>query len=170
MAVINPDHLLEQARRLLETKNSRGLVRQAERCRAISAAYYAVFHYTLTALADELVGRRNRTSSRYALVYRRLDHAGLEALCKEVRKVQMPAKYATYVPANGWGDNIKQFASLVIELKEKRNAADYDPSFWVKIADAMQAIESARSAIAGFERASVSRKKAFLTLLLFPPR
>jgi hypothetical protein len=170
MAVINPDHLLDQARRLLAIQDARGLVRQVERRRAISAAYYAVFHYILIALADELVGRRNRKSPRYALVYRRLDHTALEGLCKEVRKTQMAPKYVSYVPASGWGENIREFASLVVELKEKRNAADYDPGFWVKIADANQAIESANSAIAGFECASVIRKKAFLTLLLFPPR
>ena len=56
MAKINPDHLLDQAARLLEPRLVASLIRQVDRRRAISSAYYAVFHLVAGALADELVG------------------------------------------------------------------------------------------------------------------
>lgn len=170
MAILNPDHLLEQAEYLLQARNSLGQIRQADRKRAISAAYYAVFHFTLTAFADEFVGKKKRKTARYALAYRGIDHGALERLCKIISKEQLAEKYTKYFPADGVGANIREFASLVVELKEKRTSADYDPAHWSKIADARTAISAARSAMMRFSRASLDRRKAFLTLLLFPPR
>ena len=69
MAVLNSDHLLDQAERLT-TPLGLGAPRQADLRRAISAAYYGVFHAVATEAADEFVGRTQRDSARYALVYR----------------------------------------------------------------------------------------------------
>ncbi len=170
MAILNPEHLLEQADYLLQARNSLRQVRQADRRRAISSAYYAVFHLTLTAFADEFVGKSERKTVRYALAYRSLDHRALETLCKVISKEQIPVKYSKFFPQNGVGASIQEFAALFIELKEKRTSADYDPSHWIRIADAQTAISSARSAIIRFKASNLSRRKAFLTLLAFPPR
>jgi len=129
-----------------------------------------VFHYILAAAADEIVGVTRRTTDLYALVYRSVDHRTLRDLCNEVKKQQLTARYQKYAPAKGFGPNIQAFASAVAELQEKRHAADYDPSSRVKTSDATLAIATARSAIRRFQKASSSRRKAFLTLLLFPPR
>lgn len=170
MAILNPNHLLEQAERLLEPVGSRPLIRQADRRRAISAAYYAAFHLALTAVADEFIGQPNRKTPRYSLVYRSVDHKALEALCKIVSREQLSEKYAPYVRGGNFGTSIREFAALILQLKEKRTSADYDPSHWVKIADAKTAISAARSAIEQFQIAPALNKKVFLTLLLFPPR
>ena len=175
MAILNRKHLLEQAERLLEPRGSKGsevLIRQADRRRAISAAYYAVFHFALAAVADQFVGRAERKAARYALAYRSIDHNKLEGLCKVARLAQIDrkSKYAKFVPEDGFGESIRVFASLFLELKEKRNSADYDPSHWVKIVDARNAISAARSAIEQFENAQPDETMTFLTLLVFPPR
>jgi uncharacterized protein (UPF0332 family) len=172
MAVLNPTHLLEQAERLLEPRGSRVLIRQADRRRAISAAYYAVFHFTLIAVADQFVGRTERKAARYALAYRSIDHNKLEGLCRVASsaKIDTKSKYAKFIPENGFGGSVREFSSLLLELKEKRNAADYDPSHWVKIADARRAISAAQSAIQQFENAHPDETIAFLSLLVFPPR
>jgi hypothetical protein len=62
------------------------------------------------------------------------------------------------------------FATAVVELQEKRQAADYDPLTRFRASDAIAAIRAARAALRRFETASAARRKAFLTLLLFPPR
>lgn len=169
MAILNPDHLFEQAAKLIAPPPA-GPPRQVDLRRAISAAYYSVFHYILTAAADEFIGVTKRTTNRYTLVYRSIDHRGLRELCNEMKKPQQTAKYQNYAPANGFGPNIQAFASAVIELQEKRHIADYDPSSRVKTSDARLAIATAKSAIQRFQKASKTRQKAFLTLLLFPPR
>ena len=54
MATLNPDHLLDQAERLTTAPGS-GPPRQADLRRAISTAYYAVFHAIATDAADQFV-------------------------------------------------------------------------------------------------------------------
>lgn len=169
MAVLNPEHLLEQADRLVEAPPA-GPPRQVDVRRAISAAYYAVFHHVAAAAADEVIGKTLRQTSRYALVYRSIDHRVLRELCDGVRKSTLPARLAPHAPEAGFGKNIPEFAAGLIELQDKRHEADYDPSGLVRTADALAAVRTARSAIQRFEKASLKRRKAFLALLLFPPR
>ena len=72
MPVLNPDHLLEQADRLMAS-TGRGAPRQADLRRAISNAYYGVFHAVVTEAADHFVGRTQRQTPTYGLVYRSID-------------------------------------------------------------------------------------------------
>lgn len=169
MPILNPDHLFDQAEKLLAPPPA-GPPRQVDLRRAISAAYYGVFHFVLTAAADEFVGVTKRATVRYALVYRSVDHRGLRDLCNEMKKSQLSAKYDRTAPASGFGANIQAFASAFIELQEKRHAADYDPSIRVKTSDALLALSTARSAVRRFTGANATRRKAFLSLVLFAPR
>ncbi len=82
----------------------------------------------------------------------------------------MPARYIRYIPNGGFDDNIQAFADTFIQLQERRHAADYDPFILLKRSDAILAIDIARTALSRLEHASEEQKKAFLTLLLFPPR
>lgn len=93
MAVINPDHLLDQAR-VLARVPAAGAPRQADLRRAISSCYYAVFHHTLTAAADMFVGNTNRSSPEYALAYRAIGHKALRDLCVDLQKVAVPERYS----------------------------------------------------------------------------
>lgn len=169
MAVLNSDHLLEQAERLVQPPAA-GPPRQVDVRRAISAAYYAVFHHLLTAVGDAYVGRTKRNTSEYALIYRSVDHGALRQLCREATKPNMPEKYRRHLPRNGLGPNIQAFASAFIELQDRRHRADYDPFGRLKTSDVKAAIAAAYTAIARFDRASAARRKSFLALLLFSPR
>jgi len=169
VAILNPDHLFDQADKLIIAPAT-GAPRQVDLRRAVSSAYYGVFHATLAAAADELVGRTKRGEPRYQLVYRSVSHRALFELCVEVRKPQAKPRYARFVPAQGFGANIEAFATAAIELQEKRNGADYDPSVRIKTADAKLAMDTARTAVGRFQKASRVRRQAFLTLLLFRPR
>lgn len=168
MAVLNPDHLFEQANKLIASQT--GPPRQVDVRRSISAAYYATFHATLTAAVDQFVGVTNRDRSRYGLVYRSMSHAWLRELCKEVQKPTLSNKFKPYAPSNGFGPSITAFAAAIVELQEKRHAADYDVMIRMNKSDAVLAINTAEAALRRFGKASKTRRLAFLSLLLFPPR
>src|SRR4051794_18956303 len=119
----NPDHLLEQADRLATPRHA-GPPRQADLRRAISTAYYAVFHAALAAAADQFVGVTKRSTSQYTLVYRSIDHRVLRDLCVAVTKQQVPQKLARHIPAIGFGSDIESFAANALELQRIRHAAD----------------------------------------------
>jgi uncharacterized protein (UPF0332 family) len=168
VAIINPEHLFEQADRLIA--GEAGRPRQVDIRRATSAAYYGLFHAIITAAADQYVGVTNRHTSRYGLVYRSVGHDWLRDLCKEVQKPTLSDKFKPHVPTNGFGPNIVAFATAVRELQQKRHAADYDVMISMNRSDASVAIGTARAALRRFNHASRSRRVAFLSLLLFQPR
>lgn len=168
MAILNPDHLFEQAEKLIASQAGRP--RQVDIRRAISAAYYAIFHAIITAAADHFVGVTNRDESRYGLIYRSVDHRWLKKLCEEVQKPTLSTKLRRYVPTGGFGTNITAFAAAAEELQEKRHSADYDVMIRVNRSDAVFAISTARAALNRFSNAGQSERVAFLSLLLFQPR
>lgn len=169
MAILNPTHLFEQADRLIAPQAA-GPPRQVDLRRAISSAYYGIFHAVLIAAADQFVGVTKRSSAQYGLVYRSIDHRAFRSLCEELTKSTLPVRYRKYAPANGFGSNITAFASAVVDLQEKRHAADYDPLVRMKMSDAIVAVRTARAALARYRRASPTRRRTFLTLLVCPPR
>jgi uncharacterized protein (UPF0332 family) len=166
---INPDHLFEQADKLA-ARFGPGPPRQVDVRRAISAAYYGLFHAILAAAADQAIGVTRRSTAQYALAYRSIDHATLRRLCDAAAASSLPSKYARYAPANGFGLNIAAFAKAFLGLQEMRHAADYDPLERVQSLDAVSAVNAARAAWARFNQADETEKQAFLSLLLFPPR
>ncbi len=169
MSVLNPDHLLDQAEQLTGPAGV-GAPRHADLRRAISTAYYGVFHAIATQVADEFVGRTQRDTPRYALVYRRIEHRSLVGLCEDVVKSTPPPKYSKYLPSGGFGPDVVAVATAVIELQEKRHAADYDPLFRVSVSDAVLAIETGRNAMLRLKDMNRVQRKSFLSLIVFSPR
>jgi hypothetical protein len=169
LTIPNPEHLFEQAKRLIERQAS-GAPRQVDIRRAISAAYYAVFHFALREVADEFVGKGQQTSAAYALAYRSLSHKKLADICKEVKKPELKASLKKYAPEAGYSWHIREFSELVVQLQEKRHEADYNPSPKFRLADARADIAAAEAAIERFSLADPEEKRVFLALLVFQAR
>lgn len=166
---MNPEHLLEQAEALLEAPEH-GAPRQADKRRAISAAYYALFHFVLSAAAGEFIGGIHRASPPYRFVYRSIAHGRVKAICKEAPKATPSASFQAFWPAGGFGQPLIRFATLFVELIEARHTADYDPVFRVKTEEAKRFVRSARRAIASFEAVDPAERKLFLTFLVCDPK
>lgn len=169
LAILNPEHLLEQADRLIAS-GAPGQPRQADLRRAISAAYYATFHATLAAAADLYIGTTKRTTGQYTLVYRSVHHRDLRDLCSRVRAISSIGRLAQYVPAGGFDADMRTFAEAILELQESRHDADYNPSIHVRRSDARLAVGTARKALGRLQTTSRSSREAFLGLLLFRVR
>jgi uncharacterized protein (UPF0332 family) len=169
VAIVNYEHLLDQAEQLI-VQSAAGAPRQADIRRAISTAYYALFHFILTGAADEFVGVTKRLSSRYTIVYRSINHSVLKKLCERLSNPKVSPDMLKHFPRSGLGANLPALASAVVELQEKRHLADYDPSKKFKTSDARRAIDTANGAIARFNRLNQKRRQAFVTLLCFPQR
>jgi hypothetical protein len=169
VAILSPDDLIAQATKLIRPPPA-GPPLQVDFRRAISSAYYAVFHLTLAAAADVVVGRIHRGSPNYALVYRSVDHRGFKELCEVTRKSSLPAKYRNHGPAGGFGPDLKGFASAAAALQEARHEADYDPRPRFRTSKAVLQIDLARTALHHWAAAPPEQRATFLMLLLFPPR
>ena len=94
---------------------------EADLRRAVSAAYYAVFHTLAASNAELIAGQPQSGISAYAWerVYRRLDHGRAQNNLRAVLNLLSPA-----------GEN---FARAFIELQDLRREADYDPNFSITV-------------------------------------
>lgn len=169
MTIPNPEHLPQQAEKLIGAPTL-GQPRQVDIRRAISAAYYALFHAASIEAADNLVGARNRNTQRYGLVYRSVDHGTLRKLCEEVQRPRLAEKFRHLEPEGGFASGIKGFAAAIVELQRKRQDADYDPLIRFSRTEARLVISGGRTALARFKATSEDQRLIFGSLLLFTPR
>lgn len=158
MPLPNPDHYLDQAEKLIRWSGGR----QAELRRAISTAYYAVFHTVMRAAADAYLGRSNQKTEDYARAYRHIDHDNLKNVCAQYKK-QAADHDESATLANS---DLRAFAQAVVELHARRNAADYDPSLDLRVSDARAVVAAARDAIERFGNLPMDRKLTFLFQLM----
>jgi uncharacterized protein (UPF0332 family) len=172
VAVLDPEHLFQQAEGLLVSTG--GPVRQVNIRRAISAAYYGLFHALQAAAADMVVGKttRVRATVGYSLVYRSLDHKTLRKVSEDISKRTVPNKLKPYVPAgaSGFGKDMTAFATALVELQQKRHEADYDPRRRMKDSDARVAIRTARAALSSWKNIRTEERATYLLLLMFEAR
>jgi uncharacterized protein (UPF0332 family) len=155
--MIDPEHLLQLADEL-SSPPRRGRPRQARLRRAVSSAYYAVFHDLCTQATDLLVGAAERQTKRYKLVYRSFDHREIRAACLQSAQ------------SNDFGSALKTCGALFVELQAARGEADYNPSTYFTTLDVQSSIEKARQLIFALELADAEERKLFLTGFKFKQR
>ena len=138
----------------------RGRPRQTDLCRAVSAAYYALFHALAQSCADLLAGSTpvNRTRPGWRQTYRALEHGLARRQC------------ANRVMMSRFPPEIQDFGELFVELQRERHHADYDPGVTFDRSRVMQLIDRAVSIIAGFEAADRGQRREFAIYVLFRRR
>jgi uncharacterized protein (UPF0332 family) len=133
-----PAHLLEQAGMLAGM--DKGKPRQASLRRAVSTAYYSIFHL-LTMLA---VTNWKKSRQRPQLA-RAFEHKRMNSACKKIKKAQFQKVSANTVK------HLQSIATVFIQLQEARHRADYDNAKKWTRTEVLTLIESARSAFDSWE-------------------
>lgn len=125
--------------------------------RAVSTAYYAVFHALAETCADRLVGARSGQLERaWNQAYRALPHNFL--------KGSKPKALKDFPPG------IQNFVTEFNALQVKRHAADYDPHARFSLWDVFEALQQAREAIDLLGKQTRKDQKAFAILILMERR
>jgi uncharacterized protein (UPF0332 family) len=149
------DDLLEQAYHL--ARRERKNPTQASLRRAVSTAYYALFHL----LIDEAVGNWAVERQRSVLA-RTFDHGRMKKVCED---------YVNNYYSSGQPSallKLKNVAHAFLLLQEQRHKADYDNSFEWSRTNAVAAIDLASSAFSDWRsiRKQVSAQDYLLALFL----
>lgn len=146
--------LIGTARRLSES----GAVQptQADLRRAVSTAYYALFHCLAGAAADLLTG--SNRSQEWHQVYRALEHGKAKRACRQ---------YAA-TPALPRG--IRGFAKAFVDLQDARHEADYALESQYLKPDVLAIINRAEGAVEQFENADVQHRRSLAVHALFKRR
>jgi uncharacterized protein (UPF0332 family) len=148
--------------RLLELADQlahEGARSSALRRRAVSTAYYAVFHALAKSCANILLPSVDKSSEVYERVYRALDHGPLKNA------------FSTKGSALRDRDSLRDIGDLVVRLQSERNRADYLPpkSLFTR-EEARALVNQARAVVGEIERLSDDDRAALATWLLFKSR
>jgi len=134
--------------------------------RALSTAYYAVFHKLAKDAADLLVGGSSseRSLPAWQQTYRGLQHRRVREMCA-AQNSRIKRTFAKFPK------EIRDFAETFVSLQEQRHRADYDPLFrGATRTNVLQAINQARDAIERYERSPKPDRRAFCIFVMIELR
>ena len=161
---MNWEQLLELAEMLANPPGhgeTRGRPQQTHLRKAISAAYYAMFHALANSNADTLVGSISsiRNSTEWTRTQRALNHGIARA---QIIKNEMVA----------FDSAIQDFGNTFLTLQLDRHEADYNPNPKepFKRSETTRHIRRAREAIDNFQSISIQERRRFATYILFGRR
>lgn len=127
--------------------------------RAVSTAYYAMFHALLQNNADMLYGREtgHPKSLGWTAIYRALTHT-------RARSKMAPRNMSDFP------DAIADFAATFLDLQQQREDADYNPNAIFTYSGTVNAINRADNDISNFFDTSDDDLRALAAHLLFDNR
>ena len=129
---------------------------QASLRRAVSTAYYAMFHCLAGTAADLLIGRHR--SPAWHRVYRALDHGSTRNACQDrLAMREFPLE-------------IQEFASSFVALQGARQRADYAFEGRYDRPDVLAAIDRAETAIEKIGQVDARHRRSFAAHVLFKRR
>ncbi|MDM9647043.1 hypothetical protein [Rhizobium sp. S163] len=148
------DRLLGSCDDLLRSKKNSAAYRR----RAVSTAYYAVFHALAKLCAETLVPGAKHDGEDYARVYKALDHGPLRNVFKQA-------------PLKDHG-SIRDFGPIIVTLQAERHRADYSPPDrnMFDVSEVEEIIRQARFVIEELSKLNRDDRRLLVTSLLFKER
>jgi hypothetical protein len=174
MARIGRD-LIAQARMLARHEPRRP--KQATLRRAVSTAYYGLFHFLIEESTALLCGTGPRDAAFRQLAARAFVHAQMRSACEEFTKLNAKKVKELLRPvwtrlAIGSNPQVKLIARTFIGLQDHRHTADYDLSVSFSRPLALSAVMRVEAAVNAWAQLKVSNPEVCrfcaLALILWP--
>jgi|SRR5947209_1126070 hypothetical protein len=142
---------------LAEDMAKRGAHSLTAKRRAVSTAYYAVFHAIASLCVREILPGEDKQSAEFERVYRALEHGSLKT---EFSRRPLSSNTA-----------LRPIGDLVIQLQSERHRSDYSPTRRLySIKTCMQHIQSARLAMKLLNQLGAQDRRVLAIALLFRQR
>ena len=138
--------------------------------RAVSTAYYAVFHAIVRVGTLRFMGAGTETTAGYPLLYRGFNHGRLKTVCDGLAATTLNSSLKQQLGRQSVSQSMRDFASAFPALQEGRLLADYDPSIRFELSDATDLVDAAETALAALERVEPAEKTDVLALMLVNAR
>ena len=162
--------LLEQAAALakLDLKKPK----QANLRRAVSSAYYGLFHYLVHEACFAQIGTQYGQAPYRYVIGRAYSHNVMKQACTSFGGGTLKDSVKKGLPLDASGNYvilrpIQRIAATLAELQEKRHLADYDRSERFNRAEVMTLIEEVQDRIEDFSRLPSSSDKSFFLACLW---
>lgn len=153
---MKPIDLIATARNLVPSRP--GAPRESDLRRALSTAYYALFHCLASNCADTLIGISVRNSAAWNRTYRALNHGTARNQCSRTDVEAFPSS------------TVGVFADAFRNIQDERHQADYAPNRKPRKSHVLQFIDEAEAAITALERETLQTRRAFAAHVLFRSR
>ena len=159
---MDPEELIGQAQRLVQGGVGAGVSApsQADLRRAISAAYYAMFHTLCRICADTLAGADAASGDResWLLAYRALEHGYAKN------------RFENYSGMRRFTPEVREFGKAFREMQVQRQTADYNPDYSFEAAEVSRIVEDIAHRIDALTRAPRADLRALALYVLLRPR
>lgn len=97
---------------------------QAHLRRAVSTAYYAVFHAVLLAGAARFIGPDKTDTPGYSILYRSFAHGRIKAICEAVDVAALSRSLQHSLRRTAVSADMRVFAGNFVALQAARHRAD----------------------------------------------
>lgn len=161
---IDPAKLIDAAYEFTEHHGgAQGRPRMAWLRRAVSTAYYALFHHLSFLLVRSLL---SETTLRDQLsIARSIDHGALKKVCEWVANPNQAPPHSRELVESLGASPIADLALAFVDLYQARRDADYNHLAGFSKAATLNLIETAQLAMATIDAAPLRDRQAFLALV-----
>ena len=156
---MNPEMLIMIARQIPKINSSETPINDELR-KAISCAYYALFHALCNCVADQWTGLSEelRGNDAWVQAYRLLEHRKIKAACIKICNSKI------------FPQELKTVAQVFLIILSMRHRADYDPRSFFSLDETIDAIDMVEETIRKLMNADANDRMAFISFLAFPHR
>ena len=159
---MSPANLIATARTLFNAASQETDAEQAQAHlkRAVSTAYYAMFHAVCANAAALLPGADSEpaTAAAWLQAYRGPEHTHVRNQCRSAGLM------GPFPP------EIRNFAQNIVQIQSHRNQADYNPLSDFSLSDVSEVIDDAERAISQLSSAPLDIRQAFTIAILLRNR
>ncbi len=142
--------------------------RQANLRRAVSSAYYALFHALVDEACRGVMGTQHEQGPFRHVLARSFAHGTMKQACASFSGGTLKAAVAKGLPATFQiSREIKALANAFVELQEKRHLADYDLTERFSRSDVIALIEQTATVIEDFGRSANTNERRFFLACLW---
>jgi uncharacterized protein (UPF0332 family) len=158
--------LLEQAVRLAKLDARRP--KQANLRRAISSAYYALFHLLVDEACRVQIGAQHAQAPFRQVLGRAFVHTVMKEACRSFGGGTLKRGVAKGLPSSFTvPSEIRDLASTFVQLQDLRHLADYDLTERFKRSDVLSLINQVEARIRAFTNLASSNEKRFFLACLW---
>lgn len=143
---------------------------EAQLRRAVSTAYYAVFHTVLRAGAGQYMGDGGARGAGYGLIYRGFTHSRVKRVCEQLALSRLPGSLQRQLGRTAVSQDMQSFAEAFVALHDQRELADYDPLLVITQQDVVDAVVAADLALLAFDATAEDERADVLALMLVSGR
>lgn len=160
------DDLLQQARHLAGFDPGRP--KQANLLRAVSAAYYAIFHFLVDQSCRLAVGTQHAQREYRQVLARAFSHSAMKSACSSFSGGTLKSSVQQGLPSSFQIPTpVSLIANVFVELQSARHRADYDLTHRFSRKDVFSQIEQVESAIDKFQQLGPGEEKEFFLACLW---